>query len=714
MSEPSKARAAIWYAKRGFHVFPCAWIHAGQCSCRKSDCNSPGKHPITKNGLIDATVEASQIERWWRRDPGANIAISCGPSGFALVDIDPRHGGDDTWAAVAAGLSEPLPDTVRTLTPSGGLHLFFKSPGGIPSGNNKFGPGVDLKSDGGYVLLPRSNHLQGEYRFEVEYSPADIEIAPMPPALIALAMAGRNGNGPHGPGLDSAQVLQGVPEGQRDETLFKLACKLRRAGIPQDMAEKLIREAAANCKPAFSEKDAVEKVRRAYKTYPEAEEPADANKAGDVWSRARTAKEFIDEESAEPDWLVRDLIVRQAVTVIVSPRGLCKTHFLLGLAVAKAGGGIFCGEQLEAGRVLLLDRDNPPAEVKRRLWAWGAYSLPVQANLHVMKRDEVPPLTDAKAWASFPFKEYELVLLDSLSSAMESVKDGEGGENGKAIASLLDLARRGPAVATLANTRKDGQVLRGSGVIGDRVDIVYEVRDATDLELDPKRDTWIDCLPPAAETEWASRSKRRKRRPAYRLGFVPSKFRLGEEPEPFMIEVRLPDDGEWAVVNVTADIELEHEQAKGAAVEERLGKERAAVIAMKPALPLTKALAVDKLVTLGLGRNQARRLLDERTGRDWILAGKGTKTHPYIYMIPSAGILGIRGDSESVRSDDSIPAATVPQGRQESELESPSAPTGSESPDSCRYRPEYIENNDRQESAAVHVEAKNHNDREEF
>src|SRR5579875_2503752 len=132
---PKQKAAALWYAEHGFHVFPTHWIDDGKCTCRKSDCGSPGKHPIPRNGHLEATINRAQIEGWWREP--ANIAIPCGPSGLAVVDIDPRHGGDETWAALVASLPHPLPDTVRTLTPSGGLHVWFRSPGEISSGNNK-------------------------------------------------------------------------------------------------------------------------------------------------------------------------------------------------------------------------------------------------------------------------------------------------------------------------------------------------------------------------------------------------------------------------------------------------------------------------------------------------------------------------------------------------------------------------------------------------
>src|SRR4029077_4424716 len=108
---------------------------------------------------------------------------------------------------------------------------------------------------------------------------------------------------------------------------------------------------------------------------------------------------------------------------------------------------------------------------------------------------------------------------------------------GAGIAPLLDAARRGPAVLVLANTDKLGLKIRGSGTLPDRADIVFEIRDATDLRLEARHGVWGDALPDPAEHAWADRAKRRRRRDSYRLALVPSKFRLGQEPNPQAFEI---------------------------------------------------------------------------------------------------------------------------------------------------------------------------------
>src|SRR5262249_7539138 len=152
------------------------------------------------------------------------------------------------------------------------------------------------------------------------------------------------------------------------------------------------------------------------------------------------------------------------------------------------------------------------------LRAWGAAEL---TSLHVMTRDDVPPLTDAAAWRTFPFTKYAMVIVDSLDASTEGVGEQDSAKPAKAIAPLLDLAHRadGPAILVLGNTIKSGSHGRGSGVLEDRGDIVYEVRDATTFTPSGTKPWWTE-LPAAGRDAWAERASRRQQRDRYVLAFV--------------------------------------------------------------------------------------------------------------------------------------------------------------------------------------------------
>jgi putative DNA primase/helicase len=156
--------AALECASRGWHVFPCHTIVDGTCSCGHADCENAGKHPKTRHGLKDATVDRSQIERWWRHNERvpSNLAIATGmQSKLVVIDVDPRNGGDETLAALEAELG-PLPRICTVRTGGGGIHIYLRHPcdDRMPS-RNGWRKGIDIKADGGYVIAPPSVHKDG-------------------------------------------------------------------------------------------------------------------------------------------------------------------------------------------------------------------------------------------------------------------------------------------------------------------------------------------------------------------------------------------------------------------------------------------------------------------------------------------------------------------------------------------------------------------------
>ncbi len=362
------------------------------------------------------------------------------------------------------------------------------------------------------------------------------------------------------------------------------------------------------------------------------------------WKAARDVHDFVSANEPDTDFLVPGMIARGAVTGWYSPRGLGKTLVAHAIAVRLARHGL---------RVLLVDRDNAPREVRRRLLAWGLDDVKTEL-LKVITRDEAPPLTDTAAWRQFPVAEYDLVILDSFDSAAEGVGEQDSARSSAAVAALLDVVRGtvGPAALVLGNTIKSGSHGRGSGVIEDRIDIVFEVRDATGLQPSGTKDWWLE-LPPSGRDAWAQRASRRKKRDSYRLAFVPSKFRVGEEPEPSAFEIScatLP----WKCSDVTAELVRQGEQARTEA--EHAGEALLANAAEKLATEVRSRGSMLKrdeaepfLVEQGLTRDEARNLINRHTGVLWRLNGAGTKGDP-VTLLPlesECGLAGIEPSDES-------------------------------------------------------------------
>lgn len=262
---------ARWYVRLGVAVLPLHWPVQGEnglaCSCGRSDCGSPAKHPFAKlvaNGLKDATKDLAVVERWFRRD--LNIGIATGAaSGIIVLDIDPRHGGDETLAKLERQHG-PLPPTWRFLTGGGGEHIVLKHPGRrMPNSAGKIGPGLDVRGDHGYIVAPPSFHISGRpYAISVDHHPEETALAAIPTWLLQR-LCGEVDEGPPAakPVQDWRRLVRGViPEGRRNESLARLAGHLFRNRIDPWVALDLLQAwNQSRCRPPLADAEVLMTLR---------------------------------------------------------------------------------------------------------------------------------------------------------------------------------------------------------------------------------------------------------------------------------------------------------------------------------------------------------------------------------------------------------------------------------------------------------------------
>jgi P4 family phage/plasmid primase-like protien len=206
-AESLMRRAALAYAGMGFAVFPCA---------------SRGKVPLTAHGVKEAVKEPEAIRVLWRLHPDANVGIATGAiSGVVVLDIDPRHGGDDTLAALEAQHGK-LPETPTVLTGGGGVHFYLRHPGGVvPNSASKVGPGIDVRGDGGYVIAPSSVHESGNhYLWEFSSRIDEIPLGAPPAWLLRLMNGTASGSSNIGAQFVPPPLFQ---DGTRNDYLYRTA-----------------------------------------------------------------------------------------------------------------------------------------------------------------------------------------------------------------------------------------------------------------------------------------------------------------------------------------------------------------------------------------------------------------------------------------------------------------------------------------------------------
>jgi hypothetical protein len=210
--------AAIAYATRGFAVFPCA---------------PRGKVPVTRHGCHDATKDLARITAWWCENPRYNIAVATGPvSKVFVLDVD----GLDAEVSLRKLEDQhgALPETVESITPRG-RHVFFRCENGaIRNSAGAIAPGLDIRGDGGYVVLPPSIHPSGRsYVWSVDSGDHFAE----PPVWLTNSLGGSN-NGSCRRQAKSPEhwhhiITNTVSNGARNSTLTSICGKLLHAGVTE-------------------------------------------------------------------------------------------------------------------------------------------------------------------------------------------------------------------------------------------------------------------------------------------------------------------------------------------------------------------------------------------------------------------------------------------------------------------------------------------------
>jgi putative DNA primase/helicase len=239
------------------------------CSCANHACKNPAKHPfaaLAPHGLLNATAEPAVIKRWWGGRRPFNIGVATGlVSGVVVLDVDPRHEGHTSLAALERRFGE-LPPTWRFLTGGGGEHIVFRHPGRqkVTNSASQVGAGIDVRADGGYLVGPGSRHIGGRYyAISVDHHPDDVGLSDVPAWLLTLMSgpAPARGNGAPVAALPETWrklVAEGVCEGRRNDAVARLAGLLLRQDFDPLVALDLVRcWNQQRCKPPLPDTEIV-------------------------------------------------------------------------------------------------------------------------------------------------------------------------------------------------------------------------------------------------------------------------------------------------------------------------------------------------------------------------------------------------------------------------------------------------------------------------
>lgn len=487
-------KAARDLARRGYSVFPLA---------------ENAKTPAISNWQNLATTDLSHIDRWWSTAP-YNIGVTTGR--LLVVDVDPRHDGHKTFAALS--LVDEFPATAMSRTQGGGWHLIYALPDNvtIKGGANKLGPGVDIKSFGGYIAAPGSTIGDKGYSWIQDTPPAMA-----PEWLVALckqprardAGAGKRVVEENAAGVELAEAWLAkhapmVGEGARDNEAFKVAAKLYDYGVSHEKCHELLTDWAFNCTfPPLDESDiariADSAGRNRSKTIGGAHPDAPGFEPVEIAARtvATVVHDDVLEQYADAagkaltesgDPLVDGVIDRGTFSTWYGPPKSGKTFIVLWLCLCIAAGALWALRKCRRGAVVYVAMEGGRG-IYKRLRAMQLQHPEIDgASLFVIRKQI--DLLHGRAGVEFLAAQcklaakraglpVELIVIDTVARAITGGDENSPADMG-ALVQNLDALRdlTGAHVLGVHHTGKDKtKGMRGHSSLLGAVDTEIQVLD---------------------------------------------------------------------------------------------------------------------------------------------------------------------------------------------------------------------------------------------
>ncbi len=143
-----------------------------------------------------------------------------------------------------------LPESAEAMTPSGGKHIYFAHPPDVHheiicrSAKGEIGSGIDIRADGGYVIVPPSRVNGHAYEWEASADPAEVGFAQAPAWLVDLARADAPKSTPGKQSTEAGAIrraLDGIRTGSPLHDSLRMAVAVVARGFRFDDACALLR-----------------------------------------------------------------------------------------------------------------------------------------------------------------------------------------------------------------------------------------------------------------------------------------------------------------------------------------------------------------------------------------------------------------------------------------------------------------------------------------
>ena len=430
----------------GFSVIPC----------RKD------KTPLLGTGEIfplrTTPADEAQITKWWTDNPDANIGIITGKiSGITVIDIDIYKPG-----AVDPGI---FPETYTVKTGRGGFHLYYQYQEGftISAGRYSHLPGVDIRSDGGYVVAPPSITefikdgltTGGSYGVlkNLPFAPFPIHMFPEPKVTRTIT------------------ERIGVPDGNRNDSMASFIGSLLKVAKESEWETEVwpaVVIANQTYKPPLEDRV----LRSTFESIAKKEREKRGGKT-ESYEPAISFTELMTMEFPEIRYAIEPFFEQGTVNMITAPPNNWKSWIMLLFAYSISSGSEWVNKfKAYKGKVMLVNEEDSLRSIRNRFTVLGIKEPDLPIYFRVARNAILNTAFVDKLIAEAMEQGVTTILLDSLR-AVHDANENDSQEMQRVMNLLKRIVNDGITVIFTHHHRKkpmfgkqdDAEASRGSSGI---------------------------------------------------------------------------------------------------------------------------------------------------------------------------------------------------------------------------------------------------------
>lgn len=336
----SMLNQALNYAQNHFKIFPL-------------NVNSKNEQ-ILKSWKKEATDDIHQIELWWSQNPCYNIGIRTG-DGLIVIDVDNKNNKNGKKSIES--YIKRFPKTKIVRTPNDGWHFYYYVDRQIPCRVNLY-EGIDVRGEGGYVVGAGSQMDDRKY-----FVSLDVPIAEANEAVYQFLEGDKTQ-------LRTVNIVDHqINEGERNDTLFRMATVLKAKGLSFNSVLAAIKEEnKAKCVPVLDDKEIFSICNSVEQRFLKRDDSKEYHPDDEISTYLKSVEEI---QTEKMEWIVENLIPKDQITIFAGDGGVGKTSIWIHFAACLSTGKPLFFEQethrKELSIVYFSGEDPTGCVLKRKL-----------------------------------------------------------------------------------------------------------------------------------------------------------------------------------------------------------------------------------------------------------------------------------------------------------------------------------------------------------